>query len=49
MGHAMCRAICRLASQESPQLEDKKTDSAQRAGYASSQLAIPPWKAGAGR
>jgi hypothetical protein len=49
MGDATCRAICRLASQESPRLEDKKTGSAWRAGCASSRLAIPPWKAGAGR
>jgi hypothetical protein len=49
MGDATCQAICRLASQESPQLEDKKTGSAWRAGCASSRLAIPPWKAGAGR
>jgi hypothetical protein len=49
MGDATCRAICRLALQESPRLEDKKTGSAWRAGYASSRLACPPWKAGAGR
>jgi hypothetical protein len=49
MGHAMGRAICRLASQESLRPEDKKTGSAQGAGYASSRLAIPPWRAGAGR
>jgi hypothetical protein len=49
MGHATCRAICRLVSQESPWLEDKKTGSTWRAGCASSWLAIPPWKAGAGR
>jgi hypothetical protein len=49
MGHATCRAICRLVSQESPWLEDKKTGSAWRAGCASSRLAIPPWKARAGR
>jgi hypothetical protein len=49
MGDATCRAICRLASQESPRLEDKKTGSAWRASCASSRPAIPPWKAGAGR
>jgi hypothetical protein len=49
MGDATCRAICRLAFQESPRLEDKKTGTAWRAGCASSRLAIPPWKAGAGR
>jgi hypothetical protein len=49
MGHATCRAICRLVSQESPRLEYKKTGSAWRAGCASSRLAVPPWKAGAGR
>jgi hypothetical protein len=49
MGHATCRATCRLASQESPRLEDKKIGSAWRAGCASSRQAISPWKAGAGR
>jgi hypothetical protein len=49
MGHATCRATCQLASQESPRLEDVKTGSARRAGYASSRLAIPSRKARAGR
>jgi hypothetical protein len=49
MGHATCRATCRLASQESPRLKDKKTGSARRASCASRRLAIPPRKAGAGR
>jgi hypothetical protein len=49
MGHATCRAICQLASQESPRLEDKKTGSARRVGCASSRLAIPSRKARAGR
>jgi hypothetical protein len=49
MGHATGRAKCRLASQESLRLQHEKTGSIQRAGCASSQLAIPPWRAGAGR
>jgi hypothetical protein len=49
MGDTTCRAIYRLVSQESPRLEDKRTGSAWRAGCASSRLAIPPWKARAGR
>jgi hypothetical protein len=49
MGHATCRAICRLASQESPRLKDKKTGSTWRVSCANSRLAIPPWKAGARR
>jgi hypothetical protein len=40
MGHTTGRAICRLASQESPRLWDEKTGSAWRAGCASSRLAI---------
>jgi hypothetical protein len=43
MGHAKSRAICQLASQESPRRYDEKT------GCASSQLAIPPRRAGAKR
>jgi hypothetical protein len=42
MGHATCRAICRLASQESPRLGGKKTGSARRAGCAHSRLCPQP-------
>jgi hypothetical protein len=49
MGHATGRAIWRLASQESPRIEDKRTGFAWRAGCANSRLAFPPGKAGAGQ
>jgi hypothetical protein len=38
----MGRAICRLASQESPRLQHEKTGSARRAGCASSRLRQQP-------
>jgi hypothetical protein len=38
----MSRAICRLASQETPRLQHEKTGPARRAGYASGRLATPP-------
>jgi hypothetical protein len=49
MGDATCQVICRLVSQESPWLEDKKIGSAWRAGCASSRVVTPPWKAEAER
>jgi hypothetical protein len=48
-GRTTGRAICRLASQESPRLQHEKTGSTRRAGCASSRLATPPRRTGAGR
>jgi hypothetical protein len=51
MTYGACHMSCYLLAgvQESPRLGGKKTGSTQRDGCASSRLAIPPWKAGAGR
>jgi hypothetical protein len=49
MGRTTGRAICRLASQESPRLQHEKTGSARRAGCASGRLATPLRGTGAGR
>jgi hypothetical protein len=48
-GRITGQAVCRLASQESLRFPYEKTGSARRAGCASSQLATPPGRAGAGR
>jgi hypothetical protein len=45
----MGQALCRLASQESPQLLHEKIGSARKAGCASGRLATPPRRSGAGR
>jgi hypothetical protein len=49
MGRTTGRAICRLTSRESPRPQHEKTGFVRRAGCASSRLATPLRRAGAGR